>query len=174
MKKNRMKNLPVAVGLLLILSVSIIISVECQRRSLADWTPPESLTGKWTGQSEVFASFKKGESPSEDAEDWIDIKVVVGAGGLVNGRVGEAELVDCTLKQNRNDFERMIGIKTDYVIACGLEKGIVQSDVAERRDISMPFNLIDGEFRGSLFEVESWKYPDPLFPRLSLTKEGGS
>lgn len=156
---------------LIIMLIIINISVAYNRKVMDDWNPPVSLTGKWAGQSEVFARFKKGQFPSRDPEDWIDIEIIIGADRSVSGRVGQAELVNCTVKQNRTWFERRINIKTDYIIIGNLKNGIIQEDTATGRDISIPFNLSDKEIKGTIFEVESWKYPDPLFPRLVLTAE---
>ncbi|MHC1784173.1 MAG: hypothetical protein AB9891_15710 [Anaerolineaceae bacterium] len=158
--------------LLVIIIAIVSISVTINRRLLDNWTPPDSLIGKWTGVSEVFAPFKVGESPSEYPEDWINIEISIDPAGEVTGKVGQAEFVDCTVKQNRNWFEKSIGIKTDYVIRdCYIQNGIVQSDTAKKRDISIPFSVIGSEIKGSIFEMENWKYPDPLFPRMALTQE---
>ncbi|MDD2620797.1 MAG: hypothetical protein PHC92_09045 [Syntrophomonadaceae bacterium] len=156
---------------LIILLIIIAASVAYNRSVMNNWNPPESLVGKWTGQSEVFALFKKGISPSKYPEDWIIIEIMIGADRNVTGKIGDAELVNCTIKQNRTWFERLVRIKTDYIITGSLKNGMVQEDTTARRDISIPLNLSDGDLKGSIFEVKGWKYPDPLFPRLLLTPE---
>lgn len=164
--KNKFKS---AFVLLLFLFLLISLSVAYNRSLINNWNPPESLVGEWSGQSEVFAPFKKGQPPSVDPEDWINIQIAIEADGKVTGKIGDAEFVNCTVKQNRTWFERLIGIKTDYIIGEGyLDNGIVPDDTAIKRDISIPFNISDGTLKGSVFEVEKWKYPDPLFPRLLL------
>jgi hypothetical protein len=152
----------------IILLILIIASVAYNRSVMNAWTPPEALSGTWTGQSEVCASFKKVGSPSESAEDWIQIELVIGADKNVTGTIGDADLAGCVVKRNRTWFERLIGIKTDYVVTGSLENGIVREDTAAVRDISIPFDVSEGKIKGSVFEVERWKYPDPLFPRLTL------
>lgn len=160
-----------AVIIFLIVIIIIIVSSVAYNRSVMNhWNPEESLIGEWTGQCEVSAAFKKGQSPSEYPEDWIHIEMMIEANGNVTGKVGDAELVDCTVKLNRTWFERLIRVQTDYIITGILQNGIVQEDTEVRRDINIPFNLSDGELKGSLFKVEGWKYPDPLFPRLILKK----
>lgn len=156
---------------LVIMLIIIAVSVTYNRNILSNWNPPDSLVGKWEGQSEVSASFKKGQSPSEYPEDWINIEIIIGADRSVTGTIENAELVNCTVRQNRTWFERLIRIKTDYIISGNLTNGIVREDTKAKREISIPFNLSDGELKGSIFEVERWKYPDPLFPRLLLTLE---
>ncbi|MEZ4726945.1 MAG: hypothetical protein R3E79_07410 [Caldilineaceae bacterium] len=39
------------------------------------------------------------------------------------------------------------------------------------RRITIPFNIVDGQMRGSLFWVKEGKYPLPLMPRIVLTKD---
>jgi len=156
---------------IILLLLLVFIATTFNRSMLDNWSPPQSMAGKWTGQPEVFGPFKKGISPSEHTEDWVYIEMIIATDGSVTGKVGQAELADCMVKQNRNDFERLLEIKTDYIIRGTLKNGIVRDDTVEKRDISIPYNIIDGEMRGSIFEIEPWKYPDPLFPRLTLRLE---
>ena len=170
MKKFILRNkFKAAFVFLISLLLLISLSVAYNRNLMNNWNPPKSLVGEWSGQSEVFAPFKQGQSPSMDSEDWINIQIVIESDGKVTGKIGDAELVSCTVKQNRTWFEKIIGIKTDYIIGEGyLENGIVPDDTVTKREISIPFDLSEGELKGSVFEVEKWKYPDPLFPRLLL------
>jgi hypothetical protein len=171
MAKKNLNNWLKGIILLVIIFAIMSISVTINRRLLDDWNPPDSLVGKWEGSSEVFAPFKIGESPSEYPEDWINIEISIDPAGGVTGNVGHAEFVGCVVKQNRNWFERFIGIKNDYVIRdCYIKNGIVQADTIDKREISIPFNVTGNEIKGSIFEVESWKYPDPLFPRVTLIR----
>lgn len=155
---------------IILLLILVFIATTFNRSMLDNWNPPQTMAGKWTGQPEVFGPFKKGISPSEYPEDWVPIEMVVATDGNVTGKVGQAELTDCKVKQNRNAFERLLGIKTDYIVSGTLKNGIVQDDTVEKRDISIPYNIVDGEMRGSIFEIEPWKYPYPLFPRLVLSQ----
>lgn len=173
MKKNILGIKPILIFVfLIVLALALVfISVGWNRRALDNWNAPEALQEKWTGQSEVFAPFKKGISPSEFPEDWINIEIVIHADGTVSGMIGQAELVNCVVKQNRNWFERLIGIKTDTIIQGGYLKGpITHEDTVLEREISIPFNWTGDEINGSIFEIEAWKYPDPLFPRLTLNR----
>lgn len=155
------------ISLLIMISVSVTIN----NKVMNNWNPSESLVGNWRGQDEVSAPFKKGQSPSEYTEDWIKIEIMIESDGNVTGIIGEAELIDCKVKQNRTWFERFVRIKTDFVIKGYLENGINHDDTIAKREISIPFNLLDRKLKGSIFEIEGWKYPDPLFPRLLLYSE---
>jgi hypothetical protein len=172
MAKIKSSNWFKGIILLVIIFAVLSISVANNRRLLDDWNPPDSLVGKWSGLSEVFAPFKIGESPSEHPEDWIKIVIMIDDSAKVTGKIGQAEFAGCSVRQNRNWFEKFIGIKNDYVIRdCYIQNGIVQADTTKKRDISIPFNVIGNEIKGSVFEIEDWKYPDPLFPRMALTRE---
>jgi|GEM_PF-1350144 len=160
----------ILVFLIILLSITSV-SVAYNRSVMKHWQPPEALLGRWAGQSEISSQFRKGQSPGEDPADWVRIEITVTADGRVIGMVGNAELVDCTVRLNRTSFERFIGIKTDYIITGSLNNSIVPADTAVKRSISIPYNLSDEGLKGSIFEVESWQYPDPLFPRLLLTLE---
>ena len=43
-------------------------------------------------------------------------EITVQKDGTVTGTVGEAKIVGCQISLNRNDFERYIKVKTDYII----------------------------------------------------------
>jgi hypothetical protein len=153
---------------LIIMLILIPVSVACNRSAMKNFTPSQSLIGKWTGECEISAPFKKGQSPSPYEEDWINIEIIIKEDGSVTGLIGDAQLTGCTVQQNRTRFEKLINIKTDYIITGSLKNGITKQDTAIERNITIPFNISDAELKGSIFEVESWKYPDPLFPRLLL------
>ncbi|MFZ5351825.1 MAG: hypothetical protein ACOZCL_03755 [Bacillota bacterium] len=155
--------------LLILLFLLIPASVAFNRSLLHDWSPQEPLLGKWIGQSEVFLPSKNKESSGEHSGKLINIEITIKADGKIIGTIGDAELVNCTVKQNRSWFERLIGMKTDYIINGGyLRNGIVQEDAVAKRVIRIPFDITDGELKGSIFEIESWNYPYPIFPRFQL------
>ncbi len=153
----------------IIMLILIPVSVTCNRSVMSNFTPSQSLIGKWTGECEISAPFKKGQSPSPYEEDWINIEIIIEEDGSVTGIIGDAQLIGCTVQQNRTRFEKLINIKADYIITGSLKNGITEKDTVIERNINMPFNISDKELKGSIFEVEGWKYPYPLFPRLLLT-----
>jgi hypothetical protein len=143
----------------------IFISVKINQYHLSNWTPPETMIGNWTGQAEVFAPYTKEEAVT----DWIDTKITIAADGTVTGQIGQAELVNCTVRRNRTWFERLIGIKNDFTIdGCTLENGLDEQDGISKREIRIPFDLTGKEIKGSVFVIEQWKYPDPLMPFILL------
>jgi hypothetical protein len=139
--------------------------------ALSDWSPPDALTGAWRGKAEVFADFKKGDSPSEHPEDWIAVRISIEADGTVQGRVGNARFSDCRIARNRGWLGRKLNIKTDYIIRGGLKGRIVPDDTRQHRTFTIPFNLADGKLTGGFMVTEQFKYPWPLFPRLHLERE---
>jgi hypothetical protein len=154
------------------MAILVPASVLFNRHRLNNSPLPEVIAGTWTGQVEIFTDFKKGKSPSPYSEDWIKIEITIDKTGHAIGYIGDAELAECQVKLNRNWFERYLNIKTDfYIQEATLNDQISPLDTVHLRKISIPFNIIDGQFRGSIFQVEGWQYPDPLFPYLTLQRE---
>jgi len=146
-----------------VMLAAIAVSVGYNRSVLDNWSPPEFLAGKWEGQSFLHAS-------STNPDDYVTIAIVIETDGKVTGKIDDAVLENCIVKQNRTWFEKLIGIKNDYMITGSLTKGTVKDDSAAVREIGIPFNLLEGELKGSIFKIEPWKYPDPLYPRILLTR----
>lgn len=167
--KKHLKVLGISFAVLILL-IPLLVAVN--RHFLNDWNPQQPLVGKWSGKSEIFSDFKKGQSPSTFPEDLINIDITINDDGSVTGFIGDAEMENCKIQLNRNRFEKLLGIKTDYIVSGGfIKNGISDNDNKTMRDISILFDLIDGEIKGSIFEVEKWKYPDPLFPELTLKQD---
>lgn len=172
---NRMKKIfGIRTGKVVIFLVAILalitLSVTYNNHVLNKWAPTEVVIGVWQGESEVSAPFKNEPSPSENPKDWISMELQIESDGTVIGTVGEATLVNSKVKKNRTWFETLINIKTDYIIEGQLVDGIVAEDRVTERKITIPFNIVDHELKGSLFELEGWKYPYPILPRLKLTE----
>jgi hypothetical protein len=100
------------------------------------------------------------------------IDITIHDDGTVTGTVSDAELVDCVLKQNRGELGRRLNLATDYIVMDGYLRGpIVPEDETLEKEITIPFNIVDGSLRGSLFWVKAWHYPLPLVSRLELGQE---
>ena len=113
----------------------VFIGVSINHQMLEKWQPDQSITGTWIGSGET-RQFGNLES--------IEIMMTIDESGIVSGTVGEALLEECVIKLNRNDFERFINVKNDYIIREGKVSGMINSrDDIAYRDISMPFNIID-------------------------------
>lgn len=143
----------------------IVIGVLYNQNTMSKWQPNEKIIGTWIGNAKINAGFKI-------IQDRIDIQITVYEDGTVTGTIGNAKLLGCKMSLNRNNFERFINVKTDYIISGGyLEGKIVPKDTLDYRDISMPFNIEAGTIKGSIFHVEKWKYPDPLFTHIEIKRE---
>lgn len=158
MSGNRFKIIVFSIIFIILL---ISISVLYNQNLIKSWKPTEDLIGTWTGEAGL-----KGEH----SENRVSIQLIISEDGSVTGKIGEAELLGCKVMRNRNRFEKWIGIKNDYIIKNGsLDGSIAKGDTTKKRNISVPFDITDGNITGSLFELGHWwEYPDPLFPRLKL------
>lgn len=138
-------------------------------------TIPDTLLGAWHGDSTVRLPIVFAPEPDDDPTDDmvlpVAIDITIHADGKVTGTVGAAALTDCVLKQNRGELGRWLKLATDYIVMDGYLAGpIVPEDETGEKAITIPFNLVDGRLRGSLFWGEAWKYPRPLLPQLELSK----
>ncbi len=132
------------------------------------WAPPDSLVGTWEGTSRVFSV-----PGAESGVDTVRVRITILPDGTVQGNAGGAVFVQCRVGRNRGWLGRKLNIKTDWWIRKGfLEGPIVPGDPETRREIDLPFNMVHGCLRGSLFERKGWRYPNPIFPRLYLRKTG--
>jgi hypothetical protein len=52
-----------------------------------------------------------------------------------------------------------------------LTGAIVPEDETPEKDLTIPFNIVDGRLRGTLFWVKEGKYPLPLMPQIELVKD---
>ena len=141
-------------------------------KTYADWNPPDALVGTWSGQTEIFAPFKKSPYPSKASEDWTCIQIQIHADGSVDGQVGEALFVGCKVRSNRGWLGRKLNVKTDYIICDGALTGaIVSTDKETKKYFTIPFNVVDGKLKGGFMVLKKWKYPFPMFPQLQLMKQ---
>ena len=161
--------LPVALSILVI----VTLIVGCLAQPLD--TIPAPLLGTWHGDSTVRMPIvfvpEPDDDPTDDVRLPIAIDITIHADGTVTGTVGDAELVDCLLKQNRGELGRRLNIATDFIIMDGYLAGaIVPGDEVQDRQLTIPFNVVDDQLRGTLFWVKEWKYPFPLLPQIELVK----
>jgi len=145
-----------------ITGVSILVN-----QNALDSAPIEAqLSGDWSATGVLSFDSKTG-APSNFAE----VAITIGEDGSVAGSVGSAQLVGCRLKKNRTGFEKAINIKTDYIISGGtLEGPICAGDSVAARDVTIPLNLENQLLVGTLFHIETMKYPDPIVSKLELAK----
>jgi hypothetical protein len=163
--------MPNKISIAFSLSIIILAVLSASCSSNGNWRPPESVVGTWSGKSEVSAPFKKGQYPSQNPEDWFDIRVQIHEDGIADGQIGDVVFAGARIRKNRGWLGRMLHIKTDYMISGGVLEGkLVPEDSESRRAFTIPFDIEEGRLKGSFFVVGKLKYPDPLFPRLVLEK----
>jgi len=134
---------------------------------------PAHLVGVWAGNCEVYGSFNRGQHGDDHPENRISIEIRINSDRTVEGTVGNAVLRDCRFKRNRGTIGRWLNFKTDFIVKSGyLDGRIVPADNETRREFTIPFNIVDGQLRGSVMTLKPWTYPFPVVPRLLLEKQG--
>lgn len=89
--------------------------------------------------------------------------------GEVIGMVGDAMFEGCSVKQNRGWVERQLGIKTDFLIQGMLKGNTFDKDTLTNKEISIPFNIKNGELKGSVvMKLKGDSYP--IISNLNLKK----
>jgi len=142
--------------------VLIYVGVTINQHNMAKWQPDGNIVGTWSGHGETR---KFGEL------EHIAVTINIDEKGIVTGTIGDAFIEDCTIDLNRNDFERLLKIKADYIIHEGYISGkITSSDELTYRNISIPFSIKEDVLDGTIFTVEGLTYPDPLLLHLELMK----
>jgi hypothetical protein len=76
--------------------------------------------------------------------------LMIDKSGEVIGMVGGAMFEGCSVKQNRGWVGRQLGIKTDFLIQGMLKGNTFEKDTILTKNISIPFNIENGELKGSL------------------------
>ncbi len=151
----------IIIGLICIL-VLIYVGVTINQRLMDKWQPGGSIVGIWSGL---------GETREFGELEHIEVTISIDEKGIVTGTIGDAFIEECTIDLNRNDFERLLRIKTDYIIHEGYINGkITSNDELTYRNISIPFNIEEDVLGGTIFTVEGLTYPDPLILHLELMK----
>lgn len=139
-------------------------------------TIPTPLIGTWHGESRVRLPIvfvpESDDDPSDDVQVPVALNITIHDDGTVTGTVGDAELVECVLKQNRGELGRRLNMATDYIVMDGYLAGaIVPADETPEKALTIPFNIVDDHLRGTLFWVKEWQYPLPLLPQIELVKD---
>lgn len=155
----------------LVAAVIIIIAiplwlmlVSCSNQPI----PPE-LAGNWTGSGKVavrtgsiFSSFQ-----FFPCDSTLPFQIQIDSNGKVSGAIGDASFENCFATLNRGKIGKAINIKTDYIIRGQLTGKIFNEDPLEQKEISMPFNMVNGKIDGSLFMKLNGVYP---MAAIHLTK----
>lgn len=135
-----------------------------------------SLTGTWHGECEfglpiVFNPTQLPENV-ERTQATVTFDIIIHEDATVEGAIGDATIEESVLKHNRGELGQSLNIATDYLISDGYLSGpiVLGEDENDVKAFSIPFNLVDGHIRGSLFWRQEMKYPYPLCPNLDLER----
>lgn len=147
-----------------ILTLTAITISACNNQSL-----PDSLAGIYSGNNNIIIRYNK-EGQYIFHEDKVEVTIEISKSHLVTGRAGGAIFEDCEVVKNRGWISRKLNIKTDYLISGKLLGSTFKKDSIADKNISIPFNIENGEIRGSLFLTETGQQ-FPLISFLKLKKQ---
>lgn len=131
----------------------------------SEWVIPGDLPGTYTGKQRAMIRYDRGGQYIY-RDDYVLMSLFIDSKGNVCGMVGGATFEGCTVTQNRGWIERQLGIKTDFLIKGMLKGNTFDKDTLVNKDISIPFNIINGELKGSLF----LRTKGDSFPIISILK----
>jgi hypothetical protein len=129
------------------------------------WEIPASLPATYTGNERVIIRYEK-DGQFIFRDEYVKVSLMIDSIGHVTGMVGEATFERCNVLQNRGWISRQIGIKTDFLIKGSLQGYTFPKDTFFNKEISIPFNLVNDELKGSLF----MKTNGESFPIISILK----
>lgn len=150
--------------LITVLSIIIFTSIGViyNKKVMSTWTPSKELVGTWTGKGKISSKFSKTELQ-------VPIKIIINNDGTTYGTIGDAKLTNCHIYLNRNNFEKFINIKTDFIIRDGYIEGtIISKDKLNYRNTSIPFSIKNNNIKGSIFSLKTFEYPYPIFTGILL------
>jgi len=148
----------------LFILVSIAFLTACN-----EWVIPDSLPGTYTGKEHVIIRYEK-DGQFIFRDEYAQVSVLIDSAGHVTGMVGEATFEQCNVLQNRGWVGRQIGIKTDFLIKGSLQGYTFPKDTLFNKNISIPFNTVNGELKGSLFMIKNGE-SIPVISNLKLQKK---
>ena len=134
--------------------------------------PPSELVGTWRGTTEIFGPFKVGTYPSIAPEDHQNVMVGIAESGVVTGRIGEAVFMQSTVQPNRGPIGRTLHVATDYIVRGVMEENVTPKDAGARFEFTIPFNLVEGKFAGTIMLLPKKPLTRPL--RLEKTNREGA
>lgn len=134
---NRISSYLIRLTLLLV----VTLVTGCLAQPMA--SIPAPLLGAWHGEATVRLPIvfvpEPDDDPSDDVVAPVAIDLTIRDEGTVTGTVGDAQLVDCMLKQNRGELGRRLNLATDYIVMDGYLRGaIVPEDETPVKDLRFP------------------------------------
>lgn len=140
--------------------ISITILSACDKSVV-----PGNLSGTYTGKERVIIRYNRGGQYIY-RDDYVVMSLIIDSKGNVSGMVGDATFDGCSVVRNRGWIGRQLGIKTDFLIKGLLKGNTFDKDTIVNKDISIPFNIKNGELKGSLFLTTKGE----SFPIISILK----
>jgi len=160
-----MKRLATSIRFNLIALIITALSLSaCNNQNL-----PDTLAGTYSGNNGIIVRYNK-DGQYIFYEDKVEVSIEISKTQLVTGRVGGAIFEDCKIVKNRGWISRQLNIKTDYLISGRLLGSTFKKDSITDKNISIPFNIENGEIKGSLFLTETGQQ-FPLISFLKLKKQ---
>jgi len=129
------------------------------------------LQGTYNGKERVILRFDRGGQYIYK-DEYVMVSLMIDKSGEVIGMVGDAMFEGCSVKQNRGWVARQLGIKTDFLIQGMLKGNTFDKDTILNKDISIPFNIENGELKGSLIlRTKGDSYPVISILKLQKNKK---
>jgi hypothetical protein len=143
----------------LLISFILILS-SCNKSGISG-----DVQGTYNGKERVIVRYDRGGQYIY-MDDYVMVSLMIDKSGEVIGMVGNAMFEGCYVKQNRGWVEKQLGIKTDFLIQGKLKGNTFEKDTILNKDISIPFNIENGELNGSLILTTK----GDSFPIISILK----
>jgi hypothetical protein len=136
----------------------------------AAWELPGDIPGTYTGKAREMIRYDRG-GQFVYMDKSVLISLVIDSAGGITGMVGEAAFEGCKVAQNGSWIARQLKINTEYIITGMLSGKTFEKDTVINKNISIPFNIVNGELKGSLIVNKKNKSEDfPIIRRLELKK----
>jgi hypothetical protein len=124
---------------------------------------PNMLVGQWQGENRFFGMRHEEALADQSGPRDVEATVTILADGRVIGRIGGAELSECTVEANRGWLGRLLHVKTGYIIRGKLSGSVLPGSEGGVHSISAPFDLEGGQLAGSVFVLRgAFSYPYPF------------
>ena len=133
------------VHLLSVLIISLFAAQACTEPVISS-----DLPGTYTGKERLLLRYDK-DGQYIYRDNIVMVSMIINSKGDVTGMVGEAALDGCKVTRNRGWLSRTLNIKTDFIVKGKLIGKTFEKDSILNKDISIPFNINNGELKGSLF-----------------------
>ena len=103
---------------------------------------PAGLTGNWTGDARIIVVWAK--------QKHLPVALEIHPDATVTGTVGDATLVDASVRKNRTDLGRQLNLATDYIITGDLTSPLIAAEHITRDSLNIPFNLHGRTIKGGI------------------------